>query len=62
VVLRDAVFEPELVKQPALIPPLPPHHGAAPVAADQSATGITVRGPSQALFRQHRPTTVEVAD
>jgi hypothetical protein len=54
-VLGDAIFEPELVEQPALIPPLPPHHRPALRAADQSATGITVRRPSQALYRQHRP-------
>jgi len=38
VVLRDAILERELVEQPALIPPLPPYHRAAPAAADQSAT------------------------
>ena len=29
VVLGDPIFEPELVEQPALIPPLPPHHRPA---------------------------------
>ena len=29
VVLGDAIFEPELVEQPALIAPLPPHHRPA---------------------------------
>ena len=55
VVLGDAIFELELVEQTALIAPLPPHHPPSSDAADQSAIGITVRGLSQALFRQHLP-------
>jgi len=31
VVLRDAIFEPELVEQPTLVPPLPPHHRPPPL-------------------------------
>jgi len=54
VVLGDAIFELELVEQTALVPLLPPHHRRAPAAANQSASGNTVRGLSQALFRQHR--------
>jgi hypothetical protein len=55
VALGDAIFQPELVEQTTLMPSLPPHHRPVPVADDQSATGITVRRPSQALFRHHRP-------
>src|SRR6478609_2034836 len=54
VALGDAIFQPELVEQTTLMPSLPPHHRPVPVADDQSATGITVRRPSQALFRHHR--------
>jgi len=58
VVLRDAIFEPELVKtadpRPAAAAPSSP----TPAAADRSTTGITVRSLSQALIRQHRPIAV----
>jgi len=35
VVRRDAIFEPELLEQPALILQLPPHHCAAPLPINQ---------------------------
>ena len=53
-VLRNAVFETELVKQTPLIRLCRPIIAPPSLADDQSATGIMVRWPSQALFRQHR--------
>ena len=38
VVLWDAVVEVELVEEPALIPPLPPHHRAVSVADSDQTT------------------------
>ena len=54
-VLGNAIFEPELVEQPALIPPLPPHHRPAlrlPIINQPPESRFG--GHSQALYRQHR--------
>src|SRR3990170_5687429 len=55
VVLRDAIFEPKLIEQLALIPPPPTHHGPPLLTTISSKNGITVRRASQGLYRQHRP-------
>jgi hypothetical protein len=41
-IFGDAIFQLELAEQPALIPPLSPHHRPPSAADHRSATGITV--------------------